>query len=42
VAVEQGDLLGTSFHPEITGEFRFHAYFLGKVRDRIAAREASG
>jgi len=41
VAVEQGDLLGTSFHPEITGEFRFHAYFLGKVRDRIAAREAS-
>lgn len=37
VAVEQGDLLGTSFHPEITGEHRFHAYFLDKVRARVAA-----
>lgn len=32
VAVEQGNLLGTSFHPEITGETRFHQYFLDKVR----------
>jgi len=32
VAVEQGNLLGTSFHPEITGEYRFHEYFLQKVR----------
>jgi pyridoxal 5'-phosphate synthase pdxT subunit len=32
VAVEQGNLLGTSFHPEVTGETRFHAYFLDKVR----------
>jgi 5'-phosphate synthase pdxT subunit len=32
VAVEQGNLLGTSFHPEITGELRFHEYFLDKVR----------
>jgi 5'-phosphate synthase pdxT subunit len=32
VAVEQGNLLGTSFHPEITGEHRFHEYFLDKVR----------
>jgi len=32
VAVEQGNLLGTSFHPEITGETRFHQYFLGRVR----------
>jgi len=36
VAVEQGNLLGTSFHPEITGEYRFHEYFLGKVRARAA------
>lgn len=28
VAVRQGTLLGTSFHPEITGETRFHEYFL--------------
>lgn len=32
VAVEQGNLLGTSFHPEMTGDIRFHAYFLEKVR----------
>jgi 5'-phosphate synthase pdxT subunit len=32
VAVEQGALLGTSFHPEITGDTRFHEYFLSKVR----------
>jgi 5'-phosphate synthase pdxT subunit len=32
VAVEQGNLLGTSFHPEITGDTRFHEYFLGRVR----------
>lgn len=31
VAVEQGNLLGTSFHPEITGDYRFHEYFLRKV-----------
>ena len=33
VAVRQGNLLGTSFHPEITGELRFHRAFL----DTIAA-----
>lgn len=32
VAVEQGNLLGTSFHPEMTGDTRFHDYFLDKVR----------
>ncbi|WP_433862257.1 pyridoxal 5'-phosphate synthase glutaminase subunit PdxT [Streptomyces sp. L7] len=40
VAVEQGDLLGTSFHPEITGDTRFHAYFLDKVRARVSSRPA--
>ena len=33
VAVEQDNLLGTSFHPEITGEHRFHSYFLQKVAE---------
>jgi len=33
VAVEQGNLIGTSFHPEITGDTRFHQYFLQRVRD---------
>lgn len=34
VAVEQGPLLGTSFHPEVSGETRFHSYFLEKIRAR--------
>ncbi|HEU4756075.1 MAG TPA: pyridoxal 5'-phosphate synthase glutaminase subunit PdxT [Agromyces sp.] len=37
VAVEQGNLIGTSFHPEIEGDRRFHEYFLRKVRAATAA-----
>jgi pyridoxal 5'-phosphate synthase pdxT subunit len=33
VAVEQGNLLGTSFHPEMTDDHRFHRYFLDRVAD---------
>jgi 5'-phosphate synthase pdxT subunit len=32
VAVEQGNLLGTSFHPEMTNDYRLHEYFINKVR----------
>jgi 5'-phosphate synthase pdxT subunit len=32
VAVRHGQLLGTSFHPEVTGERRFHELFLDTVR----------
>ncbi|HEX9056102.1 MAG TPA: pyridoxal 5'-phosphate synthase glutaminase subunit PdxT [Ktedonobacterales bacterium] len=32
VAVRQGHLLGTAFHPEVTQDSRFHDYFLGIVR----------
>ena len=28
VAVRQGNLMATSFHPELTNDFRFHSYFL--------------
>ena len=35
VAVESQNLLGTAFHPEVTGDTRFHQYFLQKVRDRV-------
>ena len=28
VAAQQGHLLATSFHPELTGDLRFHVYFL--------------
>ncbi|GGD78158.1 pyridoxal 5'-phosphate synthase glutaminase subunit PdxT [Microbacterium murale] len=34
VAVEQGALLGISFHPEITEETRFHQRFLSSVNAR--------
>ncbi|MFT4260138.1 pyridoxal 5'-phosphate synthase glutaminase subunit PdxT [Microbacterium sp.] len=34
VAVEQAGLLGLSFHPEITGETRFHERFLSAVSQR--------
>jgi pyridoxal 5'-phosphate synthase pdxT subunit len=33
VAVRQGNLLGTSFHPELTGEQRFHRQFVELVGD---------
>lgn len=32
VAVRQGPLVATSFHPEITGDPRFHEMFVGIVR----------
>jgi len=32
VAVRQGNLLATSFHPEITPDLRFHQYFAEMVR----------
>ena len=35
VAVAQDNLLGTSFHPEMTGETRFHARRLEMVRARL-------
>ncbi len=38
VAVRSGDLLATSFHPEITGDDRVHRYFVGLVRDRVRGR----
>lgn len=36
VAVAQGNLLGTSFHPEMNGETRFHSYFLDRVAEHAA------
>ena len=36
VAVEEGNLLGISFHPEVNGDTRIHEYFLGRV---AASRE---
>ena len=36
VAVRQGNLLATSFHPEITGDTRVHRYFVEMVRSATA------
>ncbi|GAB3154109.1 pyridoxal 5'-phosphate synthase glutaminase subunit PdxT [Microbacterium neimengense] len=35
VAVQQGNLLGTSFHPEVSDETRFHERLLERVRARL-------
>ncbi|MBZ4486361.1 pyridoxal 5'-phosphate synthase glutaminase subunit PdxT [Microbacterium sp. cx-55] len=35
VAVAQGNVLGTAFHPEVTGETRFHERLLEMVRARL-------
>lgn len=31
IAAKQGHLLATAFHPELTNDTRFHAYFLGMI-----------
>lgn len=31
VAVRQNDLIGTSFHPELTDNVRWHMYFMDMV-----------
>lgn len=37
VGVKQGSLLGVAFHPELTDDYRMHAYFLELVRQRDCA-----
>jgi 5'-phosphate synthase pdxT subunit len=41
VAVRQGHLVATSFHPELTGDRRVHALFVDLVRSS-PARETAG
>ena len=38
VAVRQGDVVATSFHPELTGDRRVHALFVDIVRRHLADR----
>ncbi len=38
VAIEQGNILGLSFHPELTLDNRFHRYFLESVRRHKASQ----
>lgn len=38
VAVRQGGVLATSFHPEVTGDRRVHELFVGMVREALVSR----
>jgi 5'-phosphate synthase pdxT subunit len=38
VAVRQGDVVATSFHPELTGDTRMHRFFVDLVRERSGGR----
>jgi len=39
VAVQQGAVIGTAFHPELTDDTRFHEYFLGVVAQQRKTSE---
>ena len=41
VMVRQGNVLGTSFHPELTSDHRVHGYFLEMVRQATKVGKAS-
>ena len=41
VAVRQGNLVATSFHPELTGDRRVHAMFADIVRDHLVEQAGS-
>ncbi|KAJ5084160.1 hypothetical protein NUU61_008739 [Penicillium alfredii] len=38
VAVRQGNVLGTSFHPELTGDARIHAWWLRQVQEGVQSK----
>ena len=41
VAVRQGQLLATAFHPELTGDLRVHQLFVELVRSRVATAQTT-
>jgi 5'-phosphate synthase pdxT subunit len=38
VAAKQGHLLGAAFHPELTDDMRFHAFFIEMVRESMVTK----
>jgi 5'-phosphate synthase pdxT subunit len=34
VAVKQGNIIGTSFHPELTGDLSLHKYFVSLIKEK--------
>lgn len=41
VGVQQGNLMGTTFHPEMTNDSRFHRYFVRLVEERSRVHRAA-
>ena len=39
VAAQQGNVIGISFHPEVSGETRIHQYFLDRVNAFLSSQE---
>jgi pyridoxal 5'-phosphate synthase pdxT subunit len=39
VAVRQGPLLASAFHPELTADLRWHEYFVGMVEEWMVKDE---
>lgn len=39
IAVRQGNVFGTSFHPELTDDARIHSWWLRQVRDAVMNRD---
>jgi len=42
VAVKQGNVFGTSFHPELTQDTRIHVWWLQQVQDAVMRRRYTG
>ncbi|ESZ97821.1 pyridoxine [Sclerotinia borealis F-4128] len=42
VAVRQANVFGTSFHPELTGDARIHAWWLEQVIEHVVKRRQGG
>lgn len=42
VAIQQGPLLGTTFHPELTKDPRFHRYFLNMAAQFLSTKHLNG
>lgn len=37
VAIRKGNIVGTSFHPELTNDTRWHKYFMELVKEVVSA-----
>ena len=42
VAVKQGNVFGTSFHPELTEDARIHVWWLEQVKDMLGCEDRDG